>query len=148
MIRPYILRLFLCDYAFVYILCWLYFSCSYRHGIVTPIKIGSIFPWNFNQNTSLFIHENATFCAGEMSWYSYGVGVLCFLVIVSSIRWIFSFDSHHDDVIMSAIASQITSFTIVYSTVYSGADKKKHESTASLAFVRGIHRGPVNSPHK
>ena len=49
---------------------------------------------------------------------------------------------------MGAIASQITSLTIVYSTVYSDADKKKHQSSASLAFVRGIHRGPVNSPHK
>ena len=41
---------------------------------------------------------------------------------------------------MSAIASQITSLTIVYSTVYSGADQKKHQSSASLAFVWGIHR--------
>ena len=49
---------------------------------------------------------------------------------------------------MSFMASQITSLTIVYSTVYSGADQRKHQSSASLAFVRGIHRGPVNSPHK
>ena len=49
---------------------------------------------------------------------------------------------------MSAIASQITSLTIVYSTVYPGADQSKHQSSASLAFVWGIHRGPVNSPHK
>ena len=55
---------------------------------------------------------------------------------------------HYGDVIMSAIASQITSLTIVYSTVYSGADQRKHESSASLAFVPRIHRGPVNSPHK
>ena len=56
--------------------------------------------------------------------------------------------SHYDDVIMSAIASQITSLTIVYSIVYSDADQRKHQSSASLAFVWGIHRGPVNSPHK
>ena len=49
---------------------------------------------------------------------------------------------------MSAMGSQITSVSIVYSTVYSGADHRKHQSSASLAFVRGIHRGPVNSPHK
>ena len=55
---------------------------------------------------------------------------------------------HYDDVIMGAIASQITSLTIVYSTVYSDADQRKYQSSASLAFVRGIHRGPVNSPHK
>ena len=52
-----------------------------------------------------------------------------------------------NDVIMSAIASQITSLTIVYSTVYSGADQRKHQSSASLAFVQRIHRWPVNS-HK
>ena len=55
---------------------------------------------------------------------------------------------HYNDVIMDAIASQITSLTIVYSTVYSDADQRKHQSFASLAFVRGIHREPVNSPHK
>ena len=47
---------------------------------------------------------------------------------------------HYDDVIMSAMASQITSLTVVYWTVYSDADKKKHQSSASLAFVWGIHR--------
>ena len=55
---------------------------------------------------------------------------------------------HSSDVIMGTIASQITSHTIVYSTVYSDADQRKRQSSASLAFVRGIHRGPVNSPHK
>ena len=49
---------------------------------------------------------------------------------------------------MGAVASQITSLTIVYSTVYSDADQRKHQSSASLAFVRGIHRGPMHSPHK
>ena len=46
------------------------------------------------------------------------------------------------------MASQITSLRIVYSTAYSGADQRKHQSSASLAFVWGIHRSPVNSPHK
>ena len=49
---------------------------------------------------------------------------------------------------MSTMASQITSLTIVYSTVYSGTDQRKHHSSAELAFVRGIHRWPVNSPDK
>ena len=56
--------------------------------------------------------------------------------------------THSNDVTMGAIASQIASLTIVYSIVYSDADQRKHQSSASLAFVRGIHRGPVNSPHK
>ena len=46
------------------------------------------------------------------------------------------------------MASQITSLTIVYSTVHSGADQRKHQSSASLAFARGIHRWPVNSRTK
>ena len=54
--------------------------------------------------------------------------------------------SHYGDVTMSAMASQITRLTIVYSIVYS--DQRKHQSSASLAFVRGIDRSPVNSPHK
>ena len=46
---------------------------------------------------------------------------------------------------MGAMASQITSLTIVYWAVYLGADQRKHQSSASLAFVREIHRGPVAS---
>ena len=52
------------------------------------------------------------------------------------------------DVIMSAIASKITVVTIVYSTVCSGIEQRKHQSSALLAFVWGIHRWPVNSPPK
>ena len=57
---------------------------------------------------------------------------------------------HYSDVIMSATASQIIWVLIVYSTVWSGADRRKHQSSASQAFatVRGIHQWPVNSPHK
>ena len=49
-------------------------------------------------------------------------------------------DMHYTDVIMITMASQITSFTVVYSIVYSDADQRKYQSSASLAFVRGIHR--------
>ena len=69
-------------------------------------------------------------------------------------QWAISRDNeHYNYIIMGAIASQITSLMIVYSVfvysvVYSEADQRKHQSSASLAFVRGIHRGPVNSPHK
>ena len=55
--------------------------------------------------------------------------------------------SHHSDVIMGAMVSQITSLKVVCSTVYLGADQRKHQSSASLAFLRRIHRWPMNSPH-
>ena len=60
-------------------------------------------------------------------------------------RWTFL---HYTDVIMSAMASQITGASIVYSTVCLCADQRKHQSSASLAFVWGIYRWPVNSTHK
>ena len=52
--------------------------------------------------------------------------------------------NHYNNVIMGVIASQITSLTVVYSIVHSDADQRKHQSSASLAFVRGIHQWPVN----
>ena len=55
---------------------------------------------------------------------------------------------HYNDVIMNAMTSQITSHMVVYSTIYSGTDQRRQQSSASLAFVRGIHRWRVNSPHK
>ena len=74
------------------------------------------------------------------------------LVIYVTQLWQISFCNHfysailffhyHDD-IMSAMASQVTSLTIVYSNLYSGEDQRKYQGSASLAFVRGIHRGRV-----
>ena len=70
------------------------------------------------------------------------------LLLIALLRtccyWLF----HYSDVIMDTISSQITSLAIVYSMVYSGADQRKHQSSASLTFVRGIHRGPVKHRHK
>ena len=56
--------------------------------------------------------------------------------------------NHYNDVIISEMTSQVTSLTIVYSIIYSGADQRKYQSSASVAFVRGIHRWPINFPHK
>ena len=58
--------------------------------------------------------------------------------LVQTLQW-----SHN-----GSMASQSTNLTIVNTTVYSGADQRKHQSSASLAFVRGIHQSPVKSPHK
>ena len=55
---------------------------------------------------------------------------------------------HYSEVIMSVMPSQITGVKIVYSIVCVEADQRKHQSSTSLAFVRGIHWWPVNSLHK
>ena len=67
------------------------------------------------------------------------------LCYIGHMKFIFS---HYNDVIMSAMTSQITSFAIVYPTVYSATDERKHQSSASLACVREIPWWPVNSPTK
>ena len=59
-----------------------------------------------------------------------------------------SIEYHCSDVIMSVMASQITDISIICSTVCSGVDQRRHQSSASLAFVRGIHRWPVDCSHK
>ena len=65
----------------------------------------------------------------------------CLRLDHSYISYVYLCFIHYDDVIMTTIASQFTSLTVVYSTVYSDADQRKHQSSASLAFV-------WNSPHK
>ena len=58
------------------------------------------------------------------------------------------FDSYYSEVIMSTMVSHISSTFIVYSTLCSGTDPWKHQSSTPLTFLRGIHRLFVNSPHK
>ena len=73
--------------------------------------------------------------------------ILCLTILFTLVSSI-SFEPHYNDVIMLTMASQITSHKIFYSTAYLGTDKRKHQSSASLAFVQGIHWWPANSPHK
>ena len=102
------------------------------------------FHWHVNCNSKeLYFQENAfenAFC--KYRPFCLGLNELGEVFIQ---EFIFQ---HYGDVVMGTIASQITSLAIVYSTVYSGAYQRKHQSSTSLAFVRGIHWGPVNSPHK
>ena len=109
----------------------IFFSCvlacwSYQWWSITNRTFREEYKWDFNHKITDFVEESA------------------FEHIVNHCVQV----SHYDDVIMGAIASQITSLTIVYSAVYSDADQRKHQSSAPLAFVWGIHRGPVNSLHK
>ena len=79
--------------------------------------------------------------------------ILVFLPIWNLTVWSAGCDvrissNHYSDVIMSVMASQITGISIVYLSFCSGVDIRKHQSSVSLAIVRGIHRWPVNYPHK
>ena len=94
---------------------------------------------------------NYLHCFSVEQRYEIQICILCFIRMISAQQGLthWGWDKiHYTDVIMGPIASQITSLTSVYSTVYSDADQRKYQSSASLAFVRVIHRGPVNSPHK
>ena len=112
-------------------------------GKATLMNMDKYFMWNHYER--LHNHNKA----------KHNTTVCIFIGIYCTSRDVFAVmmgtdhnDNHYNDVIMSAMASLITSFTIVYSTVYSGADQRKHLGSASLAFVRGIHQWLVNSPHK
>ena len=109
--------------------CWFYHqwssvTCTWDQFHIKSSKVQSVI---WSKNNTIFVLLPHISVANEYTWHS-------------------SFATHYSDVIMGAMAYQITSLVIVYSTVYSGADQRKHQSSASLAFVSGIHRWPVNSP--
>ena len=102
-----------------------------------PLTDGKKTVYGFTFGVYLSISSNVT-------WRRYEVKPLsALLTFVSGIR-----RSHYSDAIISAMASQITGVSSGCPTVCSGVDQIKHQSSASLASVRGIHRWPVNSPHK
>ena len=81
------------------------------------------------------------------------MSILCIIIlevesIAKRLKRSVSWENHYSNVLMSAMASQITNVLIVCSAVCSGADQRKHQSSALLAFVGGIHQLPVDSPHK
>ena len=95
--------------------------------------------------TSLFIRSAPhKLCKG----ICYALSCCCNAISSMKIHVIYSSIIHYNDVTMTTMAYQITRLMIVYSTVYSGTDQRKHQSSALLAFVRGIRRWPANSPHK
>ena len=154
------------------VICWLAYI-SIEESLLSLIQINMFFSHDIDQ--ALFVygtpHNNNTF------FYKWPAGHLCVLTAYetnpitvhpltyrgqsctnnSQKHWYLGagltygmsvVSSHYDDVIMTMLASQITSLQVVYSIVYSGVNQRKHQSSASLAIVRGIHRGPVNFPHK
>ena len=94
-----------------------------------------LWKYNFRTRQNWFTHKSLP---SSKSFWSFAQNTT---VILSSSK-------HYSDVMMSAMASQITSVSIACSTVCSSADQRKHQSSVSVAFVRGIHWWPVDSPHK
>ena len=129
--------------------------------IIKPFKYG-IIPTSPSSHTSfLWVPFDTNFSdIGNAKWFfknaSYFVLIIrvcaCNICEIHRVKFIktyrFKSFTHYSHVKMSVIASQITNLTIVYSTMYSGADQRKHQNSASMAFLRGIHRWPANSPHK
>ena len=123
------------------------------------------FQWNFSRNSNIFFQKNAlenVVCviASISSRPQWVKDVLPHSLIAEKLRFtIFStqnkdvlpsefLNTHYCDVIMSDMTTQITGVSIVYSTVCSGADERKRQSSASLAFARGNHQWLLNSNHK
>ena len=101
--------------------------------------VQGIYPWYEFENDKLKLHPYVP----ESNEFKHALVGRAALGSVSIKR-----DLHYSDVIMNAVACPITSLRIVNPTDYSGADQRTHQSSASLAFVGGIHRGPVHSPRK
>ena len=112
---------------------WYVFSKYFFCNRTVRCTIRNSFQWKLNWNIKIIYRHNVV----ENNVCAAGVILSC---LQSDKLY------HYNDVIMSAMSSLITSFTIVYSSVYSGADQRKDQSSASLASVRGIHRWPVKYP--
>ena len=151
-----------CYHRKISILIYKVLAVIWKHiAVYTAFKLGGYSPIPdvpvcLSNHLLSYIHEktpihlemfqasiaSGTFQASIGNWNSI---VLCRYVVISLVEYLIA---HYSDVIMNALESQITCITIAYSNVYSGADLRKHQSSASLAFLRGIHRSPVNSRTK
>ena len=117
---------------------WVLF-CSHRLALIpvwiidqSVIKVWGEINYSFPNGTAVEVWECISNLISEVNEH-----------VLTCRSWL-----HYSNFIMIAMASQITGVSIVYSTVFSGADQRKHQSSASLAFVRGLRRWPVKSPHK
>ena len=115
-----------------------YYICgrwSCPAGFKTPFRVTQPY-WTGN----IFFTINAKMLLPRTAKLMWSTLLVCL--------FFFSVNNHYSDGIMSAMASQITGVLTVFSAVCSGEDNRKHPRSASLTFVRGIHRWPVDPPHK
>ena len=124
---------------------YIYFRWSAKVFYILSVGV----QWNWHKFPAV-VRQNG--CSGEVIPFNWRAVYLSFLhtnmtkivEILPHVR-----QCHYNDVIMGVIASQITSLTVVYSIVYSDADRRKHQQVPHhWPLCREIHRGPVKSPHK
>ena len=136
---------------------WWDHTLSWLLALFTNISVASYDCHNFSNHCQLDCLVNSLFRLIKMKTPKPHVTMLCkgkspvtLLPEKGQLvhKWFNMITSHYSDIIMDAMVSQITSLTIVYWTIYSGADQRKHQSSASLAFEQRIHQWLVNSLHK
>ena len=142
----------MCHYISGADICHLRFRMYFKETMKTTLRndrgLGSLLIKSLPiQHCDEYVYELLMFNLNKMT------KILILLIFVKgAIQFVLSIrckeNYHYCDVILGAMVSQIPSLAIVYSTVHSGADQRKHQNSASLAVVRGSHRWPVNSPHK
>ena len=116
---------------------------------VNPRRFLRQFVWRFRKYISdIFIEDHQPITKSPQWQKGIGLHPLLYMSFKCGFMLTWFMSLHCYDVIIGTIASKNTSLTIVYSAVYSGANQRKYQRSASLAFVWGIHRWPVNSPHK
>ena len=146
------------------------YTCNHNYVACTLIKCTCILNYTRMQGNYVYMQDNYVYMQDN---YVYIITYFFTQVKMYIVQWniyvvmylhghrtlpnltshVFDLTAHHkfmyySDVIMSAMASHITTVSIISSTVCSGADQRKHQSFVSLAFVIGIYRWPVDSPHK
>ena len=120
--------------------------CFYKFSAMTPYTIYEMGTWIHR-----LLHQATAMTHDWLICLQQSIGTYNISIWYDNLSLELSLEAdyyHYSHVIMGAMASQITSLMIVYSTICSDADQRKHQTSASLDFVRGIHRGQVNYPHK
>ena len=144
---PFVFILFMYLFGSSFVFCFLFLCCFF-------VIYFSFVKWCIERHTSCYNLQ--LLCC--LSCHDYEIAVARATIATALemhelyyFLWQFSLLghtwSHNNDVTMSAMASQIAGVSIVCSSVCSGVDQRKHQSSASVDFVRGIHRWPLNSPH-
>ena len=118
-------------------------SECFQHLFICDVSTIHTRSWVSIKLCSLYVKIRENYCCWIKSWHYFQLMICTVVCHVAAVV-----GTHYNDVIMSTMASQITCVSIVCSTVCSGADQIQHQSSASLAFVRGIHRLPLASLHK